>query len=324
MVVKLLNTTLDILIVKTCLKCTEKELCSGFCRSHFKKYFEEKVKKTIKKFNLFSHKDKIAVAVSGGKDSTVLLYVLKKLEYNVTGLTVNAFIGNYTKKNVENLREVCKKYDIPLKEISFKDEFGYSLCYIRSILNQGKKEQKVSSCFLCGVLRRYLINKYAREMKFDAVATGHTLDDEAQAFLMNIFRNDVMLARRQGPITGLGGNSAFVKRVKPLYLCTENETTAYSKLMNFPVNYERCPCSVDAYRRNFRSFLEEFEKKHPSAKYNIVNFFLETIHKQKDKYKSDVIGTCELCREPSARNMCKKCEIIGELRKKLSQQNPKT
>ncbi len=304
-----------------CVKCGKEELCSGFCKAHFKRYFEEKVQKTIRKFQLFIHKDKIAVAVSGGKDSTVLLYVLKKLEYNVTGITVDAYIGNYTKQNLENLKSVCGKYRIPLKVVGFKEEFGYSLCYITSILNGSKKEKKFASCMVCGVLRRYLINKYAKEMKFDAVATGHTLDDEAQAFLMNIFRNDVALARRQGPITGTGGNSAFVKRVKPLYLCTEKETTAYSNLMEFPVNYERCPCSVDAYLRNFRSFLEEFEKKHPSVKHNIVNFFLDTLNKEKANYSNDVVGSCEICGEPSARSICKKCEIIGALRKKLKQKS---
>ena len=302
-----------------CVKCSEEELCSGFCKKHFKKYFEEKVKKTINKFHLFSHKDKIAVAVSGGKDSTVLLYVLKKLKYNVTGITVDAYIGNYTKQNLENLKSVCEKYKIPLKVISFKDEFGYSLCYITSILNQGRKDKKFASCLVCGVLRRYLINRYAKQMKFDVVATGHTLDDEAQAFLMNIFRNDVALARRQGPITGTGGNSAFVKRVKPLYLCTEKETTTYSKLMNFPVKYERCPCSVDAYRRNFRQFLDEFEKKHPSVKHNIINFFLETIHKNKKDYNNEIIDSCKICGEPSARNICKKCEIVNIIKSSLKQ-----
>ena len=302
-----------------CLKCKKEELCSRFCRSHFKKYLEDKVKKTIRRFELFNHKSKIAVAVSGGKDSTVLLYILHRLGYDVTGITVDAYIGNYTKQNLENLKSVCKKYKIPLKVVGFKEEFGYSLCYITSILNGSKKEKKFASCMVCGVLRRYLINKCAKEMKFDAVATGHTLDDEAQASLMNIFRNDAALARRQGPVAGKGGNSAFVRRAKPLYLCTEKETTAYSKLMGFPVNYERCPCSVDAYRKNFRHFLEEFEKKHPSAKYNIVNFFLETINKDKKNISNEVIRSCELCGEPSARNICKKCEIINILKSNLKQ-----
>ena len=299
-------------MTEKCLKCSKPEACSRFCRSHFIKYFDDKVKKTIKKFSLFSHKDKIGVAVSGGKDSTVILYVLKKLGYNVIALTVNAYIGNYTKENAENLKKTCKKYDIGLNEISFKKEFGYSLCYIKSLLNKGK--QKASSCFLCGVLRRYLLNKYSKELKLDVLVTGHNLDDEAQAFLMNAFRNDVILARRQGPITGKGGNEAFVRRAKPLYLCSEKETTAYSKIMGFPVNYGRCPCCADAYRKNFRDFLDKFEEKHPSVKYNIVQFLLETVYRQKEDYNNKVMGYCEICREPSANKICKACQIITKLK----------
>lgn len=300
-----------------CIKCKKDAVCSGFCRSHFIKYFEKKVRKTISRFKLFNPMHKIAVAVSGGKDSTVCLYILKKLGYNVEAVTVDALIGNYTKENLKNLKDICKKNKINLNEISFRKEFGYSLCGIKSILQS--KKVNYSSCMICGVLRRYLLNKYAKKLKFDVIATGHTLDDEAQAFLMNIFRNDIKLATRQGPISGFVRDEKFVTRVKPLYLCSEKETTTYSKLMNFPVNYGRCPCSVDAFRRNFRQFLDDFEQKHPNVKHNIVNFFLKTVYPIKAiaeaESSAEKINACTLCDEPSAKDVCKKCEILLKLQK---------
>jgi len=144
--------------------------------SKFMRDIEKRIENTIKKFKLFTKKDKIGVAVSGGKDSTVCLYVLKKLGYNMIGVTVDAVIGNYTKQNLENLRKTCKKYGIKLEEISFKDEFGHSLCYLKSLLHS--KGNEIQSCALCGVLRKYLLNKYARKLKLDCIATGHKLDDE--------------------------------------------------------------------------------------------------------------------------------------------------
>ncbi|MFH1972755.1 MAG: TIGR00269 family protein [archaeon] len=292
-----------------CKKCDKEALESGFCRNHFVDYLENKIRKTIRKYKLFRKDDKIAVAVSGGKDSTVLLYILHKLGYNVEGITVDAKIGNYTKVNLENLRSVCKKQDIPLKEISFRDEFGYSLCYIRDVLKS--KGYPYSSCTICGILRRYLLNKHSKG--FDVIATGHNLDDESQAFLMNIFRNDSVVVKRQGPISGIGVSKGFVRRVKPLFEVMEKEVIQYSKLHDFPVNYEDCPCSVNAYRKNFRKFLDEFEEKHPDVKYNIMNFFMENFYVSEKEENMD-INKCSTCGEPASNEKCKVCVILGELK----------
>ncbi len=299
--------------MNSCLKCKETVYCSGFCKKHFPEYFEKKVRRTIRKFKLLGQKQRIGVAVSGGKDSTACLYLLNKFGYNPVALTVDAVIGNYTKKNLENIRELCKKEGIPLKEISFREEFGYSLCYLKSLLKSNGYDY--SSCMVCGILRRHLLNKYAKQMKLDALATGHNLDDEAQAFIMNVFRNDFRLAVRQGPVTGTKESRHFVKRVKPLYLTTENEVVHYSKLRGFPVQYEKCPCSTGSFRHKYKEMLNEFEKKNPAVKYNIINFYLQAIHPLKAQIKGQA-NECEICGEPSAQKVCKKCEIIECLKKK--------
>ena len=304
---------------KKCIKCKRKSYCSNLCSQHFIDYFEKKVKRTIKRFDLFEKNDKIAVAVSGGKDSTACLYVLKKLGYDAEAITVDAIIGNYTAQNLKNIRKVCKKYNVKLHEISFREEYGMALCSIKMVAHE--KGLKYSSCLICGVLRRYLLNKYAKKQGFDCLVTGHNLDDEAQAFIMNVFRNDLGLAKRQGPITGSMStkeSKAFVKRVKPLYLCTENETTAYSKLMKFPVNYADCPCREGAYRKEYADMLDDFEKRHPPIKYNIINFFLRTIYRMKEADEgNDVrINACNYCGEPCARDICKRCEILIALKGK--------
>ena len=299
-------------MAKSCVKCGEPVYESCLCKNHFRDYFEKKVKRTIKKFNLFSVKDRLGVAASGGKDSTVCLYVLKKLGYNVEALTVDANIGRYTETNLDNLRKVCKKYGLKLHEISFREELGMSLCSIKTVANE--KKLNYSSCLICGVLRRYLLNKQARILGLDCLITGHNLDDEAQAFLMNVFRNDLILAKRQGPITGSGKSNLFVKRAKPLYLCTEKETSAYSKLMKFPVNYEACPCRENAYRKTYADLLDKVEKDHPSVKHNIISFFLRTVHLMKDKEQSGKANSCQYCGEPCSKTVCKKCEILISLK----------
>lgn len=273
---------------------------------------EKRIKNTIKEFNLFTKKDNISVAVSGGKDSTVCLYILKKLGYNPQAITVDSVIGNYTKTNLENLRQVCKKYKINLFEISLREEFGHSLCYLKSILKS--KGTPMQSCALCGVLRKYLLNKYARKLKLDCIITGHNLDDEAQSFVMNMFRNDINSIKRQGPVSGVGKSSKFVKRVKPLYSIREKETEKYSKLMNFPVKYGECPCSSDSFRRNFKDGLWKLEETYPKAIENTIKFLLN-INKNKDLNKKININSCKICKEPSKDKVCRTCQIIEMLNK---------
>mgnify|MGYP006283998265 CR=1 FL=1 len=271
----------------------------------FKEYFEKKVRNTIRKYNLFTKKDRIAVAVSGGKDSTSCLYILSKLGYNIEAITIDHGIGDYARININNLTNFCKAHKIKLHAYSFREEFGKSLPAIRKILKS--KGHDYSYCMLCGILKRYLLNKHARE--YDFVATGHNLDDEAQAFLMNVFRNDFRLAARQGPMPGTSNSGRFVQRVKPLYLLSEAETKRYSKIMKFPVNYNSCPYSSDAFRRDFRKILDETEKKNPSVKYNIIRF-QETMTENMVMKKVN-INICERCGEPASKKICNTCRIIS-------------
>jgi uncharacterized protein (TIGR00269 family) len=283
------------------------EVVKELSDTRFLEYFERKVRKNIRQYKLFTKENKIGVAVSGGKDSTACLYVLKKLGYDVEAITIDAHIGCYTEENLKNIKEVCKKYKVKLHVVPFRDEFGSSLCRIRDILKE--KGHDHSSCMICGILKRYLLNKYAKKLKFDYLATGHNLDDEAQAFIMNVFRNDAKLARRQGPKSK--ASEGFVCRVKPLYWISEGEVIRYTKILKFPVNYGICPCSVDAYRREYLNILNNFEKKNPSLKYNILRFHESLTNQPEVEGK---VNVCK-CGEPCSQDECKACEILKILKK---------
>ncbi|MEM2915886.1 MAG: ATP-binding protein [Candidatus Woesearchaeota archaeon] len=263
---------------------------------------EEKVRKTIAKYSLFSKKDKIAVAASGGKDSTTLLYVLKKLGYNIEAITVDSHIGCYTKENLENLREICKKLNVRLYEIPFRNIFGASLCYLRNKIKQSR------SCAVCGVLRRYLLNRKARELKAKKLALGHTLDDEAQSIVMNLLKNRPELNARLGPASNSLNDALFVPRVKPLYHVSEQEVVRYSRIMGFPVKYCRCPCAVDGFRFVVRDFLDTQERKSPGIKENIVKIFLRNRGNKKIAQRTSF---CRNCGEVSNRGFCRTCELLA-------------
>jgi uncharacterized protein (TIGR00269 family) len=274
---------------------------------------KQKIKKTIGKYKLISKKNKVLVACSGGKDSTTVLYILSKLGYDVEAITVDALIGNYTKKNLSNLKTFCIKEGIKLHIVSFRKEFGASLCYLKSIL--AEKGVKLNSCTICGVLRRYLLNKYARKLKADVIATGHNMDDEVQSVLMNLFKNNLELLARLGPKTGISNHKNFIPRVKPLYFVSEREIIEYSKFMKFPVNYDACPCRVDAYRNHIRKLLDSYEKASPDVKKNIINNFLKILPLLKKQFKTiKEPNYCSTCKEPSRNKICMACRILEKLK----------
>ncbi len=270
---------------------------------------EKKVRQTIRKYKLFSRDDKIAVAVSGGKDSTSCLYILKKLGYDVEAITIDVCVGEYSDTNIKNIRNICDELDVKLHILSFEKELGKRLPEIKEKLASSGSNN--SFCMICGILKRYFLNKTVRDMGFDVVATGHNLDDEAQAFIMNVFRNDYKLALRQGPRPGIIESDNFITRVKPLYFVPEKDIIRFSKSMGFKIYYGKCPFSGDSFRRNFKNMLDEFEKKFPSIKHSITRF-QENMRKNAD-IKVPEIGKCRNCQEPSSRELCKACELIAYL-----------
>ncbi len=277
------------------------------CRNDFIKYFEKKVIKTIGKYKLIEKGDYVGIAVSGGKDSTALLYILnrlaKKNNFKVVGIAVDEGIKGYRDKTLKDLKDFCKKEKINLKIYSFKDEFKTTL---------DKLVKKERPCTICGVLRRTILNKKAKELKVNKLATGHNLDDEAQSVLMNQFRSNVKLSARLGPITGIVTDIRFIKRIKPLYFLTEKETTTYAYLKGFLSKYIECPYEVSSYRASVRDMLNEFEGKYPGTKHNVISSFLEVLPLLKKEVQGK-IKSCSNCGEPCSQDICQACKLIKKI-----------
>lgn len=269
--------------------------------------FEQKVKRTIKKYRLLNKNDKIIVACSGGKDSTTVLYLLKKFGYNVEALHINLLMGKWSKQNLKNLKKFCRQLKVKLSVFSVRDEIGYSMCYIKSVT---KAKAKLQNCTICGILRRWLLNKLARKLKADKIATGHNLDDAAQTVLMNYFKGNLFIGVNEGPKVGIIEDKKFVQRIKPLYFVPEKEIENYSRAMSFPVLYERCPCVTDAYRHKIRKSLDRFEKKEHFIKKRIVSNFLKMLPLLRKNQPDSKLRYCKICGEPSRNETCKACLIM--------------
>ena len=309
--------------------CNEKpiiQLTAGesLCKKHFIEYFENKVFRTITKFGLIGKQENLGIALSGGKDSLTLLKILKKLsdknkKIRLAAIAINEGIENYRDKTLEAAKSFCEKNNVPLHIYSYEEEFGMPLDNMLKVLD-------VKPCTICGIFRRYLLNKKSRELGFTKIATGHNLDDEVQSILMNQFKSNIRASARLGPKVGIKdaqttsgtnsvGNRNFVQRIKPLYLCTEKEVATYAFLNNLIDNYLECPNVSKSYRAQVRDTLNEFEAKFPGTKYAIVNSFLQILPDLKERFKGGEAGYCRECGEIASKDKCNACRFAERLEK---------
>jgi len=285
----------------------------SLCRECFFRYFERKVGRTITKHEMIRKGDHVGVALSGGKDSSALVHILNKVQkrsgtFQLSALLIDEGISGYRAKTKAFAKRVCKREDVPLVIVEYKKEYG-------SKLDRMLKKSGSSPCTICGVLRRYSLNKHAHDLGFSKLATGHNLDDEAQSVLMNFFKNNMDIQARLGPVTGIVSNPDFVPRIKPFYLLTEKEVATYSYLKGLLLVAE-CPYHKEALREDVRNLLNDFERQYPGSKHGLINAFLRLLPLLKNEVKESggSVKNCIRCGQPSARTLCKCCELVELLK----------
>ena len=273
------------------------------CKTHFIADVERKIKRDIRKFKMVGRGERIAVALSGGKDSIALLYVLHKIFKNrpdieLSAITIDEGILGYREKTIPYAVKLTKELEVPLVIRSFENDYGMTLDGL-------KKIKETAACTLCGVLRKNLLNKAARELGASKLALGHNLDDEAQTILMNYLRGDVdRMTRMTGKM-----QPGMVLRIKPLRSIPEKEVALYAFLNNLPVSTDECPYAGEALRNEIREMVNNYEVKHPGTKYSLLGGF-EAISQALHAPDTQIV-MCEKCGEPSSEPLCKTCRLLG-------------
>ena len=265
------------------------------------------MKKQMRKQLLIETGDKIAVALSGGKDSSSLLYMLKKIFQNRSDLeffaiAVDEGINGFRSVTLRNAEKVAQDLEIELFTFFFEDEFGFTL---DEIVAKGFEQ---APCTFCGVLRRRLLDIKARELGATKVATAHNLDDEVQTILINYIRGDIArLGRLQGR------RDEFVPRVKPLSDVYEKEIALYAIVTEIPVLTIHCPYASFSFRSTVKKMLNELERKHPGSKYSLMRGYARLSELLPAVQSGTKLLRCERCGEASASRICKPCEIIERM-----------
>ncbi|KOS14217.1 ctu1cytoplasmic trna adenylyltransferase [Malassezia pachydermatis] len=298
------------------------------CRECFFTVFETEVHHTITEAKLFQRGDRVAIGASGGKDSTVLAYVMKTLneryDYGLELylLSIDEGITGYRDDSLETVKRNQEQYGIPLKVLGYKELYGWSMDDI--VQSVGRK----NNCTFCGVFRRQALDRGAASLGVDHIVTGHNADDMAETILMNVLRGDIARLERcteivtKGPDTeedaqeGCGaGSSGFggsgIKRSKPFKYAYEKEIVMYAYFKQLDYFSTECIYSPNAYRGYARAFLKDLESIRPSSIIDIIQSG-ENLHVA-SQVKRAVQRTCVRCGYISSNELCKACVLLEGL-----------
>lgn len=239
---------------------------AAFCPDCYFEFFSRQVRKAIKDRRMFGPDDRILVALSGGKDSLSLMCELKRLGYDVTGLHLDLGIGESSVQSRAAVAGFCEAHGLPWRVVELASD-GLAIPAVK------KAVKRRPVCSACGKIKRYWLNRYAFERGFDVLATGHNLDDEAARLLANSLRWDQAYLAAQGP--EMEGGDHFVRKVKPLYRLTEQETACYAFLRGVECVTAPCPYSGKASFTVYKRLLYDLEYARPGAKFQFYEAFLK-------------------------------------------------
>lgn len=288
------------------------------CQSCFVKSIEQKVRATISKYSMLDFNDRIAVAVSGGKDSVSLLHVMAKIEKDypnasLVAVSIDEGIRGYRDEALKIASENCRRLGIEHHVISFKELYGYTLDEIVQKI-KGTGSSKLTSCAYCGVLRRKALNVVARRVNVDKLATAHTLDDEAQTILLNMLHGDALRIAREKPVTD-DVHPKLVRRIKPFCEIPERETALFAYVKKIKFQSIPCPYASEAMRSDIRLFLNRMEAKHVGVKFTLFNSAEKIRPAVEGLMEIKKLRECSRCGEPTPQEVCKACELLEQIEK---------
>ena len=308
---------------------TRKYSGETLCSACFTKSIAKKTAKTISKYNMIKHGDLVAVAVSGGKDSLVLLTVINEMaknhHFDIIAITIDEGIPGYRDEALGIVEDFCKKLDVKHRVYSYKDLFEMTLDEALDIRDEQKNTitinaktdtdtttKTTTSCSICGTLRRRAIDHAARDNNANVIATGHNLDDTLQTFVINMLSGDTTKIGWMDPDT----SANTVRKIKPFCEIYESEIVFYAFTNDIPFQSEPCPHMNEGIRTEIREFLNALETKHAGIKNN----FYQSVLRVSDSVKRNDTNTkqktrCQNCGNESTGKTCSVCNTLLQLKK---------
>jgi len=288
---------------------SRKYSAENLCSACFSNSILQKTARTISKYNMIKNSDLVGVAVSGGKDSLSLLHVLKKMSeshnFKLRAITVDEGIPDYRNEALKIVKDFCNKLGIEHGVYSYKELFDVTLQESLEL----RESEKISSCSICGTLRRRAVDFGAKALGIDVIATGHNLDDVLQTFIINLLSGDTNKIGWMDPDT----SSNKTRKIKPFCEIYEKEIAFYAFTNEIPFQSEQCPHMNEGIRTEIREFLNSLENKHGGIKNSMYSSVLRISNMVKDaNYKQRRI--CPKCGNECTGKICAVCNMLVNLK----------
>jgi len=288
---------------------TRKYSGEKLCSKCFSNSILRKTAKTISKYKMIQNDELVAVAVSGGKDSLALLNIMNKMTANhnfrIKAITIDEGIPGYRDEALEIVEKFCKNLNVDLKVYSYKELFDLSLDEALDL----RENEKISSCSICGTLRRRVMEYAAKDISANVIATGHNLDDTLQTFIINMLSGDISKVGWMHPDTT--GNS--LRKIKPFCEIYESEIVFYAFTNDIPFQSEPCPHMNEGIRTEIRVFLNSLEKQHSGIKNNLYQSIIKVSQSVKGSSQKQKM-ICEKCGSECTGTTCSVCNMVLKLK----------
>lgn len=271
----------------------------------FDQYILKRAEKIMKNVH-----GRIVVAVSGGKDSLACSHILNRLNIKHELMHINLGISEFSEQSRQVVTKFAKINNTKLSIVPVEKYTHKTIPEYAPILQ--KKYHKHKPCALCGLFKRYIMNRWAWDNGFDFIVTGHNLDDTVATLVINIMSQDVNQLFRIAPVTQKIENIKMLSRCKPLYWVKESLIAKYIRKHNIEVVTAECPYNRGSHQNNVKKAILQFEKTNK----NFMISLLKTIKKIKKNYNFNtadiVVEPCQKCGFATTTKVCKFCRIVNQ------------
>lgn len=281
------------------------------CAMHFRYSVEERVRRELHRQLPAFGGGTIAVALSGGKDSSTALwltdrYFRRRSNVRVVAVSVDEGVAGYRPPTLEAAARLCVRLGVDHHVLRAAERLGTTTDEAARAL------PTTIPCSFCGVWRRRLLNDAAREVGAAVLVLGFNLDDLAQTILMNLARGDLARLARMAPHPNR--QPGLVPRIAPLAAIPEREVFLYATLNDLPADHSECPHAARAARNVYREVVWKLEEEVPGTRHALRRTHEGLL--ARGLFEGDVgaPGRCTECGEPASGARCRACGYLEELR----------